>query len=242
MPKIDIKGTIVSNDDKWIYDWFGYESVCPKDISKALADANGQALEVDINSGGGDIFAGADIYTAIRNYSGDVKINIVGLAASAASVIAMARKSQITPTGMFMVHNVSSGASGDYHDMEHMADVLKVANQSIANAYKEKTGLSDSELLAIMDKETWMSAQEAVDNKFVDSVMFSSGFINSKKMYLQNNSNIIPRDTIEKLRETIKNQKETNQPTVEEIHGEADFLVQKAQSQLNLLKLKGALE
>lgn len=232
MPKINIKGTIVSNEDKWIYDWFGIESVSPKDVSKALNDANGQDIEVEINSGGGDIFAGSEIYTAIRSYKGNVQINIVGLAASAASVISMAGKSKITPTGMFMIHNVSSGAQGDYRDMEHSAEILKTANQSIANAYKEKTGLTNDELLALMDKETWMSAEDAVKNKFVDGIMFNNQITNQKKLAFYNSTQVIPPTTIEKIRNTIKKPQSDNSD-------DAVFLVQKAQAQLNLLKLKG---
>lgn len=234
MPKINIKGTIVSSEDKWIYDWFGIEAVSPADISKALNEANGQDIDVDINSGGGDIFAGSEIYTAIRLYKGNKQINIVGLAASAASVIAMAAKSQITPTGMFMIHNVSSGAQGDYRDMQHSAEVLKTANQSIANAYKEKTGLTDKELLSLMDKETWMSAEEAVKNKFVDGVMFTQQYTNQSKLAFYNSTQVIPPETIEKIRNTIKNPQSENENS-----DDAALLVQKAQAQLNLLKLKG---
>lgn len=234
MPKINIKGTIVSSEDKWIYDWFGIEAVSPADINKALNEANGQDIEVDINSGGGDIFAGSEIYTAIRSYKGNKQINIVGLAASAASVIAMAAKSQITPTGMFMIHNVSSGAQGDYRDMQHSAEVLKTANQSIANAYKEKTGLSDKELLSLMDKETWMSAEDAVKNKFVDGIMFTQQYTNQSKYAFYNSTQVIPPETIEKIRNTIKNPQSENKNSED-----AALLVQKAQTQLNLLKLKG---
>jgi ATP-dependent Clp endopeptidase proteolytic subunit ClpP len=229
--KISVKGTVVSNDDKWVYDWFGMDSVSPGDVAKGITEANGEDIEVEINSGGGDVFAGSEIYTALRSYKGNVLISIVGLAASAASVIAMAGKSQITPTGLFMIHNVSSGAQGDYHDMDHASDVLKVANQSIANAYKSKTGLSDKDLLSFMDKETWMSAEEAVKNKFVDNVMFENKFTNHSKMAFYNGV-VLPRETIEKIRNTIKNP----QPDDE---GKADFLMQKAQAQLNFLKLKG---
>lgn len=223
----------MSSEDKWIYDWFGIEAVSPSDVIKALNEANGQDIEIDINSGGGDIFAGSEIYTAIRSYKGNKLINIVGLAASAASVIAMAAKSQITPTGMFMIHNVSSGSQGDYRDMQHSAEVLITANQSIANAYKEKTGLSDKELLALMDNETWMSAEDAVKNKFVDGVMFSQKYSNQKKLAFYNSTQVIPPDTIEKIRNTIK------PPT--DKSDDAVFLVQKAQAQINLLKLKGVL-
>ena len=239
MIKIDIKGIISSDDNKWVYEWLGYSAVCPKDVLKALKDANGQEVEVDINSGGGDIFAGSEMYTAIRSYKGNKQINIVGLAASAASVVAMAAKCLITPTGMFMVHNVSSGAQGDYHDMEHSAEVLKIANQSIANAYKEKTGLSDEELLAIMDKETWMSAEEVVKNKFVDGVMFQNQLVNQQKSAFYNSTQVVPLETIEKIRNTIKKPLTNGQQNDGAIQNGADFLVLKAQTQLNLLKLKG---
>ena len=229
--KINVKGEIVSNGDKWIYDWLGIEATSPKDISKALNEANGKDVEVEINSGGGDIFAGSEIYTALRNYKGNILINIVGLAASAASVISMAGKSRITPTGLFMIHNVSGRAAGDYNVMDRTSDVLKTANQSIANAYKEKTGLNDKELLSLMDKETWMSAEDAVKNKFVDEVMFDP---KQQVQGLYNSFNGIPHETIEKIRNLVKNPSVVN-------NNESDFLMQKMQAKLNLLKLKGEM-
>ena len=226
MKKINIKGDIVQSSDKWIYGWLGIEATSPQDVNKVLNEANGEDVEVDINSGGGDIFAGSEIYTALRNYKGNIQINIVGLAASAASVIAMAGKSRITPTGLFMIHNVHGKAWGDYRDMGHSSEVLKTANQSIANAYKEKTGLKDEELFGLMDKETWMSAEEAVKNKFVDEVMFNQpqatkGFYNS--------FGGIPFEAIEKIKSKIK------KPDIENNDNSAFLL----QTKLNLLRLKG---
>ena len=125
MPDINIKGTIISSDEAWIYDWLGIENVTPKVVHDAIAKANGEKLDVYVNSGGGDIFAASEIYESLRSYKGDVKIHVVGLAASAASVIACARESEIAPTAMFMVHNVSSYAEGDYRDMNHQAEVLE---------------------------------------------------------------------------------------------------------------------
>lgn len=227
--KIEIKGNIVQSSDKWIYNWLGIEATSPQDVSKALIEANGQDIEVDINSGGGDIFAGSEIYTALRGYKGNVLINIVGLAASAASVIAMAAKSRITPTGLFMMHNVSSKAQGDYRDMEHRAEVLKTANKSIANAYKDKTGLSDEELIKLMDQETWLSAEDAVKNKFVDEVMFDTSNQSIKGFY--NSFSGISYEAIEKIKSQIKKPDiENNDNTV--------FLLQ---AKLNLLKLKGEI-
>ena len=126
-----------------------------------------------------------------------------------------------------MMHNVSSKAQGDYRDMEHRAEVLKTANKSIANAYKEKTGLSDTELFKLMDKETWMSAEEAVKNKFVDEVMFDTTNQTIKGFY--NSFSGIPHETMEKIKNQIK------KPDIENNDNSVSLL----QSKLNLLKLKG---
>ena len=107
--KINIKGPIVRDNEAWIYDYFEMESTSPKKIQSELDKANGQSIDVDINSGGGSVFAGSEIYTAIKSYKGDVTVRIVGLAASAASVIAMAgKKVMMSPTAQLMIHNVSA--------------------------------------------------------------------------------------------------------------------------------------
>ena len=203
MADISIKGPIVPSDEAWIYDWFGIECANPKAVNSAIAKANGEKLDVYINSGGGDIFAGSEIYEALRSYKGDVKIHVVGLAASAASVIACARESEITPTAMMMVHNVSSYAEGDYHDMKHQAEVLQKANKTIANAYIAKTGMSEAEALALMDKETWLTAQEAVEKKLCDRIATPaqvSGSTNTMQFAASYNSGMLPRNVIDKMR------------------------------------------
>jgi ATP-dependent protease ClpP protease subunit len=173
MPKIAIKGVIVSNNEKWIYDWYEIDSVCPKDVQSIIDAANGEKLEVEINSGGGDIFAGADIYAALMLYKGEVEIIITSLAGSAASEVAMGGKCSMMPSALMMVHNVSVyGASGDYHEMDKTSEMLKKANQSIANTYMAKSGMSAEETLAMMDKTTWMTAQEAKEKGLIDEVLF----------------------------------------------------------------------
>lgn len=178
--KIMIKGAIVSNNDYPVYEWLDIEATSPKMIQSQLAEANGQPVEVDINSGGGDVFAGSEIYSALRAYSlngGRVTVNIVGLAASAASVIAMAGDVvRITPVGQIMVHNAHiNGASGDYRDMNHMSGVLKNVNQTLANAYRLKTGKTEAELLAMLDDETWLTPEQALRHGFVDEILFDDG-------------------------------------------------------------------
>lgn len=169
MPKtIEIKGPIITNDDKWIYDWFGVASCCPADIQSQLDDAaDDEGVQVVINSSGGDIFAASEIYDMLAESKATIK---VVFAASAASYIACACKSEIVPTGMLMIHNVSSYAAGDYNDMAHESDVLLKASKAVATAYRLKTGMTEDELIGLMDKETWLTADEAVEKGFIDKV------------------------------------------------------------------------
>lgn len=224
MRKIEVKGTIVGNADKWIYEWFGMDATCPKDVNAAISEANGEPLLVEINSGGGDVFAGSEIYTALKAYAGTVEINIVGLAASAASVIAQAGHSRISPTALFMVHNVSGSAAGDFHDMQQEAKILQTANKAVAAAYLEKTGKSMEELLGIMDAETWMDAQKAVEYGFVDEVMFASA------PTLTNGIGVLPAQTIHKLKDLLP------------ARGEENAEVKTVTAKLKLLRLKGEMK
>lgn len=209
MAKIKVRGVVVSNDDKWIYDWFEMEAISPKDVEEQLENANGEDVEVEINSVGGDVYAGSDIYTMLKSYAGDVTVKIVGLAASAASVIAMAgKKVMISPTAQIMIHNVWSLAMGDYRAMEHEADVLKGWNKSIANAYMLKSGMSQSELLGLMNKETWLTAQDALKYKLVDEIMFDE----SLKLAASIKSSILPPGVINKVKNLLKSQ-QTQQVT-----------------------------
>ena len=171
MPKtINVKGAIVPDDDAWIYDLFGIENTSPNVIESQLVDASGEDVIIRVNSNGGDVFAGSEIYDLLANYSGNVLIRIVGMAASAASVIACAGTSEIAPTGMLMIHNVQSYAAGDYRDMEHSAETLREANRSVMAAYRAKTKRSEEELLNLMDNTTYMSADKAVELGFVDKI------------------------------------------------------------------------
>ena len=224
---IKIKGVIVANDDKWIYDYFDVEAVSPKDVEVQLEKANGQELEVEINSGGGDVFAGSDIYTMLKGYTGNVTAKIVSIAASAASVIAMAaNKVIISPTAQIMIHNVSMyGGGGDYRDMEHYAELLKNANVSISNAYQLKTDMKQEELLDLMNKETWMNAQRAVELKFADEVMFDEG----NRLVASLVNGLLPREVINKVRNEMQAVKNEEKLKV-------------AQAKLNLLKLQGEIK
>lgn len=175
--KIDIKGTIVSNDDKWLYDWYGIEATCPKDVLSKL-DGDGD-VDVYISSGGGDVIAASEIHEALRQCKGKVLIHVVGLAASAASVIMCARECEISPTSLVMIHNVSTGIYGDKNALSHEVGVLSEADNAVCAAYQIKTGKSRDELLEMMNKETWLSAQKAVELGFCDRVSGVNTLVNS---------------------------------------------------------------
>ena len=180
--QINVSGDIISNDDKWIYDWLEWDSTCPNDIKNALATKpENEKLTVLVNSGGGSVMAGQEIYSLLCGRS-DVEIKVQSLAGSAASVIAMANHCEISPVAMIMIHNVSmSGASGDYHDMQKNTEILRQMNAALASAYTAKTGKSQEEILTLMDRETWLTANQALEMGFVD------GIIKNEKPVFANN-------------------------------------------------------
>lgn len=170
--QINVNGDIISNDDKWIYDWLEWDSTCPNDVKNALATkSENEKLTVLVNSGGGSVMAGQEIYSLLRGRN-DVEIKVQSLAGSAASVIAMANHCEISPVAMIMIHNVSmSGASGDYHDMQKNAEILRQMNTALASAYVAKTGKTSEEILKLMDRETWLTANQALEMGFVDRII-----------------------------------------------------------------------
>lgn len=173
MGKIDIKGYIVSNDDREFYDFYGMTSTYPKMVQDAIANDEDEEITLNIASNGGDVFAASEIYTMLRDSGKRIVVNIQGLAASAASVISMAGDTvRISPTAHIMIHKASSGFVGNSDDMEHQSVVLNSIDESIALAYEMKTGLKQSELLDLMAKETWLNAKTAVDKGFADEIMF----------------------------------------------------------------------
>lgn len=207
---IKINGTIVGNDDKWIYDWCEMEAFCPKDLD--LID--GQNVDIEINSPGGYIYPASEIYTALMQHNGNVNVTITGRAASAASVIAMAgTKVSMSPTAQIMIHNVSATGSGDYRDFEHYAEQLKKSNDTIANAYMLKTGKTREEILRLMDYETWFTPEEAIECGLIDEIMTREEAPDDIRLVAASDY-LIPQAVIDKLKQ------------------------EKEQEQLNLLKLK----
>lgn len=154
--------------------WYGDE-VTPKLFKDELYVGEGD-ITVWLNSPGGDVFAAAQIYNMLRDYKGNVTIKIDGLAASAASVIAMAGNTVlVSPVAMMMIHNPATLAVGNAKDMERAIAMLNEVKESILNAYEGKTGLSRAKLSHMMDDETWFNAKKAVELGFADEILFDSG-------------------------------------------------------------------
>lgn len=125
-----------------------------------------------INSPGGDCVAAAQIYNMLMDYKGNVTVRIDGIAASAASVIAMAGNTVLmSPVSTMMIHNPATVAMGDHNDMQKAIEMLNEVKESIINAYEIKTGLSRAKLAHLMDAETWMNANKAVELGFADGII-----------------------------------------------------------------------
>ena len=174
MKTVTVNGDIICNDLKWVYDWLEYESCCPADIRKAAAELTDESeeLKVIINSPGGDVQAGQEIYSILKDIKNPVTINVQSMAASAASMIAMAGDTvKMSPVALLMIHNASTCTSGDYRDMQHTADVLQTVNTAIMQAYIAKTGKTEDELKDMMDRETWLTANQCLENGFADEII-----------------------------------------------------------------------
>ena len=195
--EIPIKGVIVPNAKKWIYDLFDVESVSPREILTQMEKANGEDLEFEINSPGGEVYAGLEMYTAIKEYKGNTLSKVVSIAASAATLAAIAAKRVVmTPPGQLMIHNATVVTGGDHRDLEHGALVLKSHDEGIAMAYMLKTGMGKEELLQLMADETYLNAEKALKNNFIDEIMFDE----NKTLVASMPSMIIPDQIINKIK------------------------------------------
>lgn len=170
MQQIKIKGAIISNDSIEMYEKSQKEYTALKDIQIPFPE---EPLEVIINSGGGDVFTGSEIYSILKNHKGHVTVKIVGVCASSASMVAMAGDTvEMSPTGLFMIHNAMGWTFGNTQEHEKQIKSLEEANDSIAKAYQNKTGLPLSKIRELMKEETWFSCDKAIKYGFVDKEMF----------------------------------------------------------------------
>ena len=161
---LELNGTIAEES------WFD-DDVTPAQFKEELFADSGP-ITIWINSPGGDCIAASQIYAMLMDYPNDVTIKIDGIAASAASVIAMAGTEVLmAPTAMMMIHNPATIAYGDHTDMAKAIEMLEEVKESIINAYEIKTSLSRAKLSHLMDAETWMNARKAIELGFADEML-----------------------------------------------------------------------
>ena len=198
MKTINIEGMIIKDSAKATYDNAKIKTTSVSDVTSQLTGK--EPIKLIINSIGGDVMAGGEIFTALKKYEGNIETEVI-FAASIATVIAMASdKIIMSPTGQFMIHNVSTSVEGDYRDMEKSAQTLKNMNAMIASSYKSRMKVSNEELAKMMDNETWLNAQQAKELGFVDEIMFE----NKSKSYVACFSNNMSFEGGEKVEEEKK--------------------------------------
>jgi ATP-dependent Clp protease protease subunit len=211
--------------------WFD-DDVTPQLFKDELNSGTGD-ITVWINSPGGDCVAAAQIYNMLMDYKGSVTVKIDGIAASAASVIAMAgTKVLVSPVSMLMIHNPMTVAFGNSAEMQKAIDMLASVKDSILNAYEIKTGLSRTKLSHLMDAETWMDANKAIELGFADEIMQRSA-ITDEVPVPQVSMMFSRTEVVNSLMERIASKcKIDAKPTTTETKIKADSLMDR----LNLIK------
>lgn len=171
--RIKMKGPLISNNEYEVYEFFGLEAVSAKSITDQFPEDINEDITLEVNSNGGLVTVGSEIYTALKNYEGHVTVEVTGMAASAASVAIMGADTvRMSPTAQIMIHKaLLTRASGNSDDLEKAVNALKSSDQAIINAYASKTGLSEDEIFEMMKNETFMSANEAIEKGFADEIM-----------------------------------------------------------------------
>ncbi len=151
---------------------FWGDEITPADFRSELEAEEGD-VTVWINSPGGNVFAAAEIYTMLREYAGSITVRIASIAASAASVVAMAGdRVEMSPTALLMIHDPSTIAMGNAKDMEKAIETLNEVKESIINAYAAKSGMRRGKIAELMSNETWMNAKKAVEMGFADEILY----------------------------------------------------------------------
>ncbi|MBG3417936.1 Clp protease ClpP [Staphylococcus aureus] len=204
--KVEIKGVIVSNEDKWVYEMLGMDSTCPKDVLTQL-EFSDEDVDIIINSNGGNLVADSEIYTHLRAHKGKVNVRITAIAASAASLIAMAGDHiEMSPVARMMIHNPSSIAQGEAKDLNHAAETLEHVGQIMAEAYAVRAGKNKQELIEMMAKETWLNADEAIEQGFADSKMFE----NDNMQIVASDTQVLSKDVLNRVTALVSKTPEVN--------------------------------
>lgn len=199
-----------SKSSVYIYDDIGVHGITAKGFIEDLKKLKGKDVVVHINSSGGDVFQGQAIYTALNNYSGHVTVKIEGLAASMASIIALAAdKVEMTSNSLFMIHSPMGTVFGNKTELRRKVSALEKVESTMLGVYRSKTNLEENKLEEMMTSETWLSAPEALEMGFVDEI------IGAVKVVAKYDVSGYANKTPEQILETLNNSKEKNTMTEE---------------------------
>lgn len=215
---IKINGAITNDDDAPIYrDWFGQAVVSPSDVIGSLP-TDGSDVTLEITSNGGEVDPATEICNALRSYQGNVTAKVMSNAYSAATIVAMgADKVQMAPGAKMMIHRASSDASGNSHEMDAASGMLQTTDSAIANIYAAKTGKPANDFLTLMDKETWLDADQAVELGLADEKLdFDTPIVNAV-------GPIIPHQAVQR----IKSMKDENNKLRSQLPKQNDLLNKK---------------
>lgn len=173
MKNFRLAGAVVNSEEKFFYDLYGIDCISARQVHDFLNEAAGEDVTFNLNSVGGYVYEGIEIYTLLKEYSGHVTVNVTGLAASIASVIMLGGDVvNISNAGQIMIHNPSTIAVGSKEDLERGINSLDVTERMIANLYANKSNLSQEEFQKLMKKETRLTADEALEIGLVDNIKY----------------------------------------------------------------------
>lgn len=165
-------GTTISIYEPIGYDYWTGEGMTAKRMAGILRNMTGKDVTVNINSPGGDVFEGLAIYNLLKEHDGKVTVKVIGLAASAASFIAMAGDEiQMAKASFMMIHNAWMVAAGDRNELAEISEWLKQFDETLAGIYAERTGKKAADVAELMDVETWLNGEAAIANGFADSIL-----------------------------------------------------------------------
>lgn len=174
--RVTLNGYVVADDDAWIYKWFGYTVFSPATVRQAVRDnPEGEELVLEINSGGGSVFAGFEMYSVLRSAQCRTRSEVQSLAASAASTMMLGSDEVwISPVAQVMIHLPSTSTQGDRQDHLESVEILDGITESILNGYEAKCKgkRTRNELSEMMRSSTWLTAQEALDAGLVDGILY----------------------------------------------------------------------
>ena len=215
---IKINGAITNDDDAPIYrDWFGQAVVSPSDVIGSLP-ADGSDVTLEITSNGGEVDPATEICNALRSYQGNVTAKVMSNAYSAATIVAMgANKVQMAPGAKMMIHRASSDASGNVNDINKASGMLQTTDNAIADLYATKTGKPADDFIELMNSETWLTADQAIELGLADEKLdFDAPIVNAV-------GPIIPHHAVQR----IKNLKDENDKLRSQLPKQNDLLTKK---------------